>query len=231
MPAVWRMIATEAENESVVVVPSVTVDRIGGSTASVLQAYEQRFLFMLLLLRQPRLRMIYITSVPVAPTVIEYYLALLTGIIPSHARARLSMVSIDDASPRPLTEKLLERPALLRRIGGLIPDRTRSHLVPYNTTELERDLALALGIPMYGADPRLFRFGTKSGCRRLFEEEGVRHPLGVENLHTEDEVVEAIVHMRQTRLDMDEAIVKLDEGVSGGGTPWSTCVACRRPAR
>jgi hypothetical protein len=217
MPAVWRLIATDAENESVVVVPSVTVDRLGGSTASVLQAYEQRFLFMLLLLRQPRLRMIYITSTPVAPTVIEYYLALLPGIIPSHARDRLSMVSIDDASPRPLTEKLLERPALMRRVAGLIPDLTRSHLVPYNTTELERDLALALGIPMYGADPRLFRLGTKSGSRRLFEEEGVRHPLGVENLRTENEVVDAIVRMRQARPDMVEAIVKLDEGVSGEG--------------
>ena len=97
---------------------------------------------------------------------------------------RLSLVSVNDSSARPLSQKLLERPRLLRRIGELIPDRSRSHLVPYNTTPLERDLALALGIPMYGADPRLFDLGTKTGCRRLFAEEGVRHPLGVEDLHT-----------------------------------------------
>ena len=96
--------------------------------------------------------------------------------IPSHARARLSLVSVNDASPRSLSEKLLERPRMLRRIGDLIPDRAKSHLVPYNTTELERDVALALGIPMYGADPRLFDLGTKTGCRRLFAEEGVQHP-------------------------------------------------------
>jgi hypothetical protein len=65
-------------------------------------------------------------------------------------------VSVNDASPRPLSQKLLERPRLLRRIGKLIPDRSRAHLVPYNTTPMERDVALALGIPMYGADPRLF---------------------------------------------------------------------------
>ena len=41
------------------------------------------------------------------------------------------------------------------RIADLIPNRSRSHLVPYNTTELERDVAISLGIPMYGADPRL----------------------------------------------------------------------------
>ena len=50
---------------------------------------------------------------------------------------------------------------------------------------------MALGIPMYGADPRFFPLGTKTGCRRLFAEEGVRHPIGFEDLHTIDEVVDA----------------------------------------
>ena len=49
----------------------------------------------------------------------------------------------------------------------------RAHLVPYNTTERERELAVQLGIPMYAADPRFFGFGTKSGCRQIFAEEGV----------------------------------------------------------
>ncbi len=177
-----------------VVVPSVSLDRIGERGASTLmQASEERFLVLLLLLRQPRLRMVYVTSMPIAPTVIEYYLALLPGVIPSHARARLDLVDVGDASSRPLTDKLLARPRLLAHIGALVPDRRRSHLIPYNTTERERDLALALGIPMYGADPRLFPLGTKSGCRRLFAEEGVRHPLGFEDLATLDDVVDALV--------------------------------------
>ena len=54
------------------------------------QAFEERFLFLLLLLRQPRLRMIYVTSMPINPRIIEYYLALLPGVIPSHALARLT---------------------------------------------------------------------------------------------------------------------------------------------
>ena len=69
-------------------------------SGSLTQAYEERFLFLLLLLRQPRLRMIYVTSMPIAPAIVEYYLALLPGVIPSHARARLSLISVDDASPR-----------------------------------------------------------------------------------------------------------------------------------
>ena len=217
LPDVWRIMQLNEEGESVVVVPSVSVDRVGERSGTLVQAYEERFLFLLLLLRQPRLRMIYVTSTPVSPLIVEYYLALLPGVIPSHAKARLHLVSVDDASPRPLSDKLLERPRLLARIASLVPDRTRSHLVPYNTTPLERDIALALGIPMYGADPRFFPLGTKSGCRRLFAEEGVRHPIGFEDLYTVDQVVDAMVQLREARPEVKQALVKLNEGVSGEG--------------
>ena len=205
------------DDESVVVVPSVSLDLIGGRSGTMMQAYEERFLFMLLLLRQPRLRVVYVTSMPIAPTIIEYYLALLAGVIPSHAQARLSLVSIGDATPRPLSQKLLERPQMLRRIAALIPNRVRCHLIPYNTTETEVDIAVSLGIPMYGADPRLNHLGTKTGGRRLFEEEGVRHPIGREDLHSVDELADAVVSLRAERPSMAEMIVKLNEGVSGMG--------------
>ena len=89
MPAVWDAMRLNLEGESVVVLPSVTLDSIGERSGALTQAYEERFLFLLLLLRQPRLRMVYLTSMPVAPQIVEYYLALLPGVIPSHARARL----------------------------------------------------------------------------------------------------------------------------------------------
>src|SRR4029077_19047478 len=141
------------------------------------RACKQRFRVLLWRRRQPRARMIYVTSQPILPSVIDYYLDLLPGVIPSHARPRLFTVPVLDGSGTPLSVKLLERPRLMERIRALIPDPMRAHLVPYNTTELERDLAVRLGIPMYGADPRHFPLGTKSGCRRLFDEEGVRYPL------------------------------------------------------
>jgi hypothetical protein len=214
---VWEAMRLNHDDESVVVIPSITLDRAVASSGTSTQAMEERFLFMLMLLRQPRLRMIYVTSLPIAPEIIEYYLALLSGVIPSHARSRLTLVHVDDASPRSLSEKLLDRPQLLVSIAAMIPNRERSHFVPYNTTELERDVALSLGIPMYGPDPRLAPLGSKSGCRRLFAAAGVPHPLGVEDLRTLDEMADAVIGMRAERPTMDSVIVKLNEGVSGSG--------------
>ena len=217
MPKVWDAWRRDLEGESVVVVPSVSLDRTGPGSGSLNQAFEERLLFLLLLLRQPRLKMIYVSSMPINPSIIEYYLALLPGVIPSHARARLSLIDVGDSSARPLSEKLLERPRVLTKIARGIPDRERSHLIPYNTTSLERDVAISLGIPMYGADPRLADLGSKTGCRRLFAEEGVPHPLGEEDLHSFDEVIDAVVGMIEKRPTMGEVIVKLNEGVSGSG--------------
>ena len=164
MPGVWEAMRLNHDDESVVVIPSITLDRTVAASGSMTQAMEERFLFLLMLLRQPRLRMVYVTSMPIAPEIIEYYLALLPGVIPSHARARLTLVAVHDSSPRSLSEKLLDRPRLLARIAALVPNPARSHMIPYNTTELERDVALSLGIPMYGADPRLAPLGSKTAA-------------------------------------------------------------------
>jgi hypothetical protein len=213
----WRSIQSMNQDEqTIVVVPSMSLASLTTPGRSS-QPYEERFLFLLLLLRQPRARLIYVTSEPIPPNVIDYYLSLLPGVIPSHARPRLYTIPVLDGSALALSQKLLERPRLMERIRALIPDPDRAHLVPYNTTELERDLAVRLGIPMYGADPRHFPLGTKSGCRRIFEEEGVPHALGVENLSSVDEVVDAIADMRGRKPAIGQVIVKLNEGASGDG--------------
>src|SRR5438552_12245139 len=173
----WELIESfNQQEQTIVVVPSMSVDvTVTGLEA---QGYEERFLFLLLLLAQPRARMIYLTSQAIHPGVIEYYLDLLSGVIPSHALRRLILLSPYDDSARPLSLKLLERPRLLERIEAGILDKDRAHLVCYNTTFLERNLALRLGIPLYGADPRHFSFGTKSGCRRGRRDHGLSGSRG-----------------------------------------------------
>jgi hypothetical protein len=211
----WEAMRLNQPGESILVVPSVTPDST--QSGADLQALEERMLFLLLLLRKPRMRVIYVTGRPVPESVVEYYLGLLPGVIPRQARARLHMVATHDGSAQSLVEKLLGRPRVLAEIRGLIPDPTRSHMVPYTTSVLERDLALTLGIPLFGADPLLLPLGTKTGCRRLFAEAGVPHPLGYEDLHDLDDVVDALARMLAAKPTIGAAIVKLNEGVAGRG--------------
>jgi len=204
----------EDEN-TMVVLPSLTVDIKLDFAAQ--QAYEERMLFMLFLLRQPHVRIIYLTSAPIQKEIIDYYLDILPSVSISSARRRLIQISPHDLSDRPLVKKLLERPKLIEQIRNAIPNLEMAHLAPFMTTDMERDFAVQLGIPMYAADPRFFAFGTKSGCRQVFSEEGIQHPQGAENIFSRDDLVQSLSQMRAQKPEIEKAIIKHNDGVSGFG--------------
>lgn len=203
------------DEQTIVVVPSADLDV--ALTASQLQAYEERFLFMLFLLRQPRARVVFVTGQKISDEIVDYFLDLLPGVIGSNARKRLFFVTPMEARWSSLSRKLLDRPHLIEEIRSLIPDSDRAHLVPFMTSWDDRELAMRLGIPMYGADPAHMVYGTKSAGRQVFAEAEVTHPAGLEDLLSRGEVVAAIVDLARDHPDMDRVIVKLNEGVSGFG--------------
>jgi len=95
----WKLIGGyNVFEQTMVVVPSVSLDF--NAPASVLQMYEERMLFLLLLLRKPGARIIYLSSMPILPDILDYYMSLLPGVIPSHARRRLNRTPLP--TPRPL---------------------------------------------------------------------------------------------------------------------------------
>jgi hypothetical protein len=83
---------------TVLIVPSLSLDQQVMARISGVHHYEERMLCLLLLLRMPRTRVIYVTSTPISETIIDYYLHLLPGVPGVHARRRLTLVSCNDAS-------------------------------------------------------------------------------------------------------------------------------------
>src|SRR5262249_87117 len=121
-----------------VIVPSVSTDAQTLLRHGEALVYEEVLLFLLIRLRNPKARVIYLTSRPLAAAIREYYLQFLAGIPASHAAARLTFLSAHDGSPRPLAEKILERPRLVERIRARIPDPARAYLTVLRATPLER---------------------------------------------------------------------------------------------
>ncbi|HYL06579.1 MAG TPA: peptide ligase PGM1-related protein [Thermoanaerobaculia bacterium] len=215
---VWETLTLrDEEPHTSVVVPSLTLDRASLSKLAGASFYEERLLFLLIRLRNPRARVVYVTSQPLHPLILEYYFQLLAGIPASHARSRLTLLCAYDASPRSLTEKVLERPRLIQRIRDGILDPARAYLTVFNATPLERRLAVLLGIPLNGCDPELAHLGTKSGSRQVFREAGVALPEGMENLRDRDDVEAALVELRRRRPELRKAVIKLDDSFSGEG--------------
>lgn len=212
-----KIFSDPMRSRTVVIVPSLSMHSDELDKISGVHHYEERMLCMLMLLRLPRTRLIFVTSQPIAPSIIDYYLHLLPGIPATHARKRLTLLSCYDSRPIPLTQKILERPRLIKRIREAIPGPTAGHMTCFNTTVLERTLAVRLGIPLYANDPALGYLGSKSGCREMFKKAGVPLADGFENLQTKEEIIQALVVLKERYPDLKRAVIKLNEGFSGEG--------------
>lgn len=204
-------------HRTVVIIPSLSLDQEILSKISGMVYYEERMLCLLMLLRMPRTHVIYVTSVPIDPVIIDYYLHLLPGITSYHAKQRLTMLSCYDGSRKSLTEKILERPRLMQRILNNISANHYTHISCFNMTEKERELAERLNLPVYGCDPDLLPLANKSGSRKLFKKCGLLTPAGFEELRTKTELTEALRSLKERNPQLKRAVVKMEDGFSGEG--------------
>lgn len=218
LPALFQKILPDrTAPRTIVVLPSLSVDQDVLSKIEGVHHYEERMLGMLMLLRLPRTRVIYLSSQPISETIIDYYLHLLQGVPAHHARARLTLMPCFDGGACPLTEKILARPRLIERLKQAIGDPAIAHIAAYSVSPLERSLAVRLGVPLYGCDPALQDLGTKSGGRRLMRQAGVAIPEGVEDLTDEDGIAAGLADLKSRDPGLRRAAVKLNEGLSGDG--------------
>jgi len=215
-PAVTARSVGDVER-TVVVVHSLSL-AIPEGMKPLLAAYEERFLCLVLsLLRSPRSRVVYVTSLPILPRLVDYWLGLVPGFDTAETRERLTLVSVVDPRQMPLTRKLLDHPGVMARIAAEIPDPSLAIILPFTVSELEVELALRLGIPLYGTSPSLAHWGTKSGSRRAFRQSDVPLPSGAEDVSSIADIVQALDHIRSESPAAQEAIVKLNNGVAGLG--------------
>ena len=202
---------------TVVVIPGLSMDQEIISHVQGLSHYEERQLTLLMLLRLPNTRIVFVTSTPIDPVIVDYYLSLLPGIPHQQAQRRLTMLSAYHGSAITLTRKILDRPRLIARIRAAIGDTASAHMSCFNATEDEKQLALQLDIPLYACDPALSWLGGKSGSRAMFRAAGIELPPGSEDLCDANDIIAALTKLRTDNPTLSRAAVKLNDGASGEG--------------
>lgn len=211
----WQTVELfDNSDADILVIPSLSLDQRELQKIEGFLHYEERLLFSLIRLQNPRTRLIYVTSQPLHPSVVDYYLQLLPGIPFSHARDRLLLLSTYDSSLKPLSQKILERPRLVERIRQAVR-LDNSYMICYNTSPWEGELSVQLGVPLYAADPDLRIWGTKSGSRQIFVESGVPCPDGSESIWNAEDLGVAATALWERQPLLKRMVVKLNEGISG----------------
>lgn len=209
--------SNDLAEKTVIIIPSLTLDEEMLKTIKGVSHYEERMLCMLMLLRMPKTNVVYLSSVPIDSTVIDYYLHFLPGITGYHARQRLTLLSCYDASRKSLTEKILDRPRLIERILHSVRNPAMAHIACFNVTNFEKELAVKLNVPVFGTDPALLHWGSKTGSRVIFKRAGIPLPAGFEDLQDEGDIVKALIDLKKNNPSLKRAVVKMNDGFSGEG--------------
>lgn len=218
LPAAWQSVWSDPlRARTVVVVPSISLPPLELAKVPGSVHYEERLLSFLTLLGMAKTHVIYVTALPIPDEVISYYLQFLPGVTFSHARERLHIVSLMDRSDRPLTQKILERPPVIERIKREIVNPELSYMEVYYNTDLEHELAVKLGIPIWGATEDLHYWNTKTGTREIFSDLNIAHPKGKGNIYTLKDAAQALLYIVEIVPGLDKAVIKLNEGLSGIG--------------
>ncbi len=218
LQSVWRLVDSDRRTRyTSIVVPSLSFDTDELRKISGVSAYEERLLFTLIRLRDPRAHVVYVTSQPIHPEIVEYYLDLLRGVSTRDARGRLTLLPLYDTSPLPLTRKILDRPRVVARLRDLAGQTRHAYMTCFNSSALEAELAAALGVPLNGAAPEHLELGTKSGSRKVFAAAGLDMPRGFEDVTGREAVVAALADLRAADPGIRKAVIKLDESFAGAG--------------
>ena len=216
-----RVTSHMSPHGTLVVLPSLSFPADELAKITAIERYEERLLHLLLRLREPTSRVVYVTSLPIDPEVVDYYLHFLPD--PDHARDRLTLIDLGRFTGRGLAADLADDPHTLARLRDAVAGHDeRAVILPFNVTAAERRIAVELGVPLYAVHPDLVALGSKTGSRQAARAAGVPVLPGVEDLWSTRAISRAVDHLRSGRPDIDAVVVKLNNGFSGQGNAMVT---------
>ena len=196
--------------------PSFSVsESILSHYADRIPSLEHRYLMSVLIAgRIPACEILYVSTRRPDQAVIDYYTSLIAP--DRRASARINILSIDDGTSKSVAGKIAADAAFQARIRSVIAGRP-AFIEPWNVTETEQEMALALGVPVNGTRPDLRPLGFKSEGRRLFRAAGVPLPEGREDVHTLADVEAGVLEILDRRPGATGVVIKHDDSGAGDG--------------
>lgn len=217
----WQIVEDEYEGErTIVMIAGFSLDPEELRKVFGIEFYEERLLFFIALLKNPKTKVIYVSSIKIDPVIIDYYLSIYSD---SEAQKKdmkkrlVLMQAGDSGSYLPLTKKILRNQKLIATLKKEITNKKTTTLRCFNSTTDEEKLATILGIPLYAPLAEHIPYGSKSGSRQTFKASGVKVPPGYEDLVNEDQLIAAIKKMKKSNPKLKKVVLKFNYSFSGGG--------------
>jgi uncharacterized protein with von Willebrand factor type A (vWA) domain len=180
--------------------------------------YEQRQLYNLLMLKNPKVRVIFLSSMPIDEAIVQYYWKFCSSSVSlEDFQSRLSLISPMDSRSISLVEKILSRPLLVQKMKKLNRNSERTCLVCSVSSEYEVKLCEQLDCLLLGFDPKQNYFGTKDGSKKIFRMAKIPFPESSPLCKNEISFYEETIDLIERNEKVSMLVVKLNDSFSGKG--------------
>lgn len=204
-----------------VVVPGINhTKHVDLSRIKGLPFTEERMFFFLFLLKYSNTKIVYVTSRGFNTELFKYYVGLVSDSEEDLEKNLKQLVHIEVNDARDdisLVQNVLESPKIITKIKKAITDPNKAVLRCYNATEMERRLAVKLGIPLFGSEQKFDFIGSKSGGRKVFKLAKTNVIPGFEDLKNISELVVSVAKLAKKHPSYKKMVVKCNYAASGKG--------------
>eukprot|EP01080_Neovahlkampfia_damariscottae_P004611 gene4611-7993_t len=204
--------------DDVFILPSLTLDQKELSKVHAVSIYEQRQLYNLLMLQHPKIRVCFLSSMPIDDSIVEYYWKLCsTDVSFEDFKSRLCLLSPIDSKSISLVEKILLRPLLMQKMKKFIRNPERSCIVSNISSNFELELAKKMNVVFLGFDPQYSFYGTKQGSKEIFKKANLPFPDATPLCKDENLFFEETLKLIERNPKAKMLVVKLNDSFSGKG--------------
>lgn len=203
-----------------VVVPGLNHPKyVDLSKVQGLKYTEERMFFFLFLLKYKNTKIVYVTTKGFNKDLFNYYVGLISEdeADMNERLKRLVHIEVDNKKNMALVHKVLDNPGIIEKIKNELDNPERTVLRTYNVTEAERELAIKLGVPLFGSGQKFDFIGTKSGARKMFRLAKANTIPGFEDIMHFNDLIASIVKLIKKYPNYKKLMIKRNYSSSGKG--------------
>mmetsp|Transcript_3573 Transcript_3573/g.7186 ORF Transcript_3573/g.7186 Transcript_3573/m.7186 type:complete len:1110 (+) Transcript_3573:42-3371(+) len=210
-------------------VPSISIHPDQRKSMHNFSILENTQMTRLCVLKDPLVEVIYISPFRIPEEVLGYFFTLLeVAGIPS-PRSRVHVCLPENAGKFPehfsLSKKVLYSPVLMKKLKRMVKGRP-TYIVPGDLGAEDLQLAVELDLPLMSGEPDVAALlGSKTGCRRVFQQAGVGTAVGVHGIYDEKDFFKHLSMLVVEHIDTKRWMFKIDHERGGRGTAYLDLMA------
>lgn len=215
----WMVEEHTDKDRTLVYIAGMSLDQEELAKVAGIEFYEERLLYVIGLLRNPKTNIVFVTSKQIDPVILQYYFQLFS-------RSKSERASMEQRwhhffigntkRDKTLTQKVLQSQRVRKQINSKLRNPETAVLRCFNSSVDEKTLAVKLGIPLFAPNPELLHFGSKSGAREIFKAAHLRPAFGVEHITSSSQLIKGIRRIIKHHL-VDRVVLKFNYSFSGVG--------------